>query len=110
MGDVDDAHATMECPTRPSSGQPCYYVPPQYIFTGESPKPGDNYREALLQVVEKKIAGEEIEVIPEPEQSKVVDLMEALKASVEATKTTKPAAPSKRAAASGARRKKAAAG
>jgi len=70
----------------------------------------DNYREALLQVVEKKIAGEEIEVIPEPEQSKVVDLMEALKASVEATKTKKPAAPSRRAAASGARRKKAAAG
>ena len=27
----------------------------------------DNYREALLQVVEKKIAGEEIEVIPEAE-------------------------------------------
>jgi DNA end-binding protein Ku len=70
----------------------------------------DNYREALLQVVEKKIAGEEIEVIPEPEQSKVVDLMEALKASVEATKAKKPAAPSKRAAASSARRKKAAAG
>jgi DNA end-binding protein Ku len=71
----------------------------------------DNYREALLQVVEKKVAGEEIEVIPEAEAPKVVDLMEALKASVAATKTAakKPAA--KRAsAASTTRRKKAAAG
>jgi DNA end-binding protein Ku len=46
----------------------------------------DDYREALLGIVEKKIAGEEIEVVPEPEPTKVVDLMEALKASVEATK------------------------
>jgi DNA end-binding protein Ku len=71
----------------------------------------DNYREALLQVVEKKIAGEEIEMIPEAEAPKVVDLMEALKASVAATKTKKPAAPKRAAAAaSGTRRKKAAAG
>jgi DNA end-binding protein Ku len=55
----------------------------------------DDYREALLQIVEKKIAGEEIEVMPEAEPTKVVDLMEALKASVEATKT-KTAAPSKK--------------
>ena len=67
----------------------------------------DGYREALLQVVEKKVAGEEIEVIPEAEPSKVVDLMEALKASVEKTTTKKPAA--KRASSSGTRRKKAAA-
>jgi DNA end-binding protein Ku len=67
----------------------------------------DDYREGLLQVVEKKVAGEEIEVIPEAEPSKVVDLMEALKASVQATTTKKPAA--KRAASSGTRRKKAAA-
>jgi len=69
----------------------------------------DGYREALLQVVEKKVAGEDIEVIPEAEPSKVVDLMEALKASVAATKTPakKPAA--KSAASSGTRRKKAAA-
>jgi DNA end-binding protein Ku len=69
----------------------------------------DNYREALLQVVEKKIAGEEIEVIPEAEAPKVVDLMEALKASVAATKTKKPAAPKRASAASSTRRKKAAA-
>jgi len=46
----------------------------------------DEYREALLRIVEAKIAGEEIEVIePEP-TAKVVDLMEALKASVAAAK------------------------
>ncbi|MGH2572477.1 MAG: Ku protein [Actinomycetota bacterium] len=64
----------------------------------------DEYREALLGIVEKKIAGEEIEVVPEAEPTKVVDLMEALKASVEATKK-KAAAPKKAAG-----RKKAAAG
>jgi DNA end-binding protein Ku len=63
----------------------------------------DEYREALLGIVEKKIAGEEIEVVPEPEPTKVVDLMEALKASVEQTK--KKAAP-KKAAASGQRRRR----
>jgi DNA end-binding protein Ku len=49
----------------------------------------DEYRNALLEMVEKKVAGEEIEVIEAPEPTKVVDLMEALKASVEAAK--KPA-------------------
>ncbi|HEY1332443.1 MAG TPA: Ku protein [Actinomycetota bacterium] len=74
----------------------------------------DQYREALLGIVEKKVAGEEIEVLPEAEPTKVVDLMEALKASVEATKQ-KAAAPKKTATrtaksrtATAARRKKAA--
>jgi hypothetical protein len=31
------------------SGQPCYYVPPQYIFNGNAPKPGENYRVALAR-------------------------------------------------------------
>ena len=46
----------------------------------------DDYREALMEIVEKKVAGEEIEVIEAPEPAKVTDLMEALKQSVEATK------------------------
>jgi DNA end-binding protein Ku len=47
----------------------------------------DEYREALVEMVEKKVAGEEVEVIPEPEKApEVVDLMDALKQSVEATK------------------------
>ena len=46
----------------------------------------DAYREALLSIVEAKAEGKEVEAAPEPEPTKVVDLMEALKASVEATK------------------------
>ncbi len=46
----------------------------------------DDYRDALLDVIEKKAAGEEIEVVEEVEETRVVDLMEALKASVEQTK------------------------
>jgi len=46
----------------------------------------DEYREAMLQIVEAKLNGQEIEVVaPEP-TAKVVDLMEALKASVAAAK------------------------
>ena len=63
----------------------------------------DEYREALLEMVEKKVAGEEIEYIEAPEPTKVVDLMEALKASVEAAK--KPAAPAKRATAKSSAKK-----
>jgi len=51
----------------------------------------DEYREGLLQIVEAKLHGQEIEVVaPEP-TAKVVDLMEALKASVAAAKTQEPA-------------------
>ena len=46
----------------------------------------DEYREALLQIVEAKINGEEIEVVEAEPTAKVVDLMEALKASVAAAK------------------------
>jgi DNA end-binding protein Ku len=68
----------------------------------------DEYREALLGIIEKKVSGEEIEVIPEAEPTKVVDLMEALKASVAATK--KEAASAAKSKKSTARQKKAAAG
>ncbi len=67
----------------------------------------DEYREALLEIIEKKAAGEEVEAPPEPEPTKVVDLMEALKASVEATKR-KAAASRKKAASAGRGRKRAA--
>jgi DNA end-binding protein Ku len=46
----------------------------------------DEYREALLKIVEAKIHGEEIEVVEAQPTAKVVDLMEALKASVAAAK------------------------
>ena len=46
----------------------------------------DEYREALLTIVEAKMNGEEIEVVEAEPTAKVVDLMEALKASVAAAK------------------------
>ena len=57
----------------------------------------DEYREKLEEVVEKKIEGQEITVAeaPEEEPTKVVDLMEALKASVEEAKKRKPPAKKK---------------
>jgi DNA end-binding protein Ku len=65
----------------------------------------DEYRAALEDLVQKKIQGEEITYTEEAEPSKVVDLMEALKASVEAAKAGKPASEGK--TTSGRRRKKA---
>ena len=55
----------------------------------------DEYREALLEIVEKKAAGEQIEAVEAAPVSKVVDLMDALKASVEAVKK-EPAAQEKK--------------
>jgi DNA end-binding protein Ku len=52
----------------------------------------DGYREALLEIVEKKVAGEPIEAPEEAPPARVVDLMAALKASVDAAKKKTPAA------------------
>ena len=46
----------------------------------------DAYRAALLEIVEAKLNGQEIEVVEQEPTAKVVDLMEALKASVAAAK------------------------
>jgi DNA end-binding protein Ku len=51
----------------------------------------DAYRAALEDLIAKKVQGEEITYVEEAEPSKVVDLMEALRASVEAAKSSKPA-------------------
>jgi DNA end-binding protein Ku len=59
----------------------------------------DEYRVALEALVEQKVEGQEISLAPAPEEEeppKVVDLMEALKASVEEAKKKKPAAGSKK--------------
>jgi DNA end-binding protein Ku len=51
----------------------------------------DNHKEALMKVVEAKVQGQETVTAPEPETApRVMDLMEALKASVEAAKKSKP--------------------
>ena len=59
----------------------------------------DAYREALLEIVEAKLNGQEIEVVEAEPAAKVVDLMEALKASVAAAKKEDEPAPRKKAAA-----------
>src|SRR6266545_47098 len=51
----------------------------------------DDFRAALEDLIAKKVQGEEITYVEEAEPSKVVDLMEALRASVEAAKSSKPA-------------------
>ncbi len=51
----------------------------------------DEYREAVMRVVQAKIEGEEIEAPPTPQPAKVMDLMEALRASVEAAKKSRTA-------------------
>lgn len=56
----------------------------------------DAYREALLEIVEKKAAGEPIEAPSEEAPARVVDLMEALKASVAAAKEKTPSRSAKR--------------
>ena len=72
-------------------------------------KYADEYREALLKLIEKKVAGEEIEYVAPPEEApKVVDLMDALRASVEATKKEKAAEKPARKKAAASKRKRAA--
>jgi DNA end-binding protein Ku len=58
----------------------------------------DEYREHLQALVEQKVEGQEITVVAEPEEepTKVVDLMEALKASVAEAKKKSPAKSTKK--------------
>jgi DNA end-binding protein Ku len=79
-------------------------------------KPGeykDSYRDALMEIINAKLQGSQIIEAPAPPKGKVVDLMSALKASVEAAKSGRKAPAPKRAAvrdAGTARRRKVAAG
>jgi DNA end-binding protein Ku len=50
----------------------------------------DEYREALMDIVERKVAGEPIEAPAAAAPARVVDLMDALKASVDAAKRKTP--------------------
>lgn len=53
----------------------------------------DEYREALMGLIEAKAHGEQVRQQPEAPQAEVIDLFEALKRSIDAAKTTKtPAA------------------
>jgi DNA end-binding protein Ku len=52
----------------------------------------DEYRGALLEMIEAKANGKEVVALPEAPLPKTVDLMAALKASLEAAKKAKPPA------------------
>lgn len=58
----------------------------------------NEYRNALTEMIQAKIAGEAVEAPARPETAKVVDLMSALKASIELAKEERSGAKSPRAA------------
>jgi len=62
-------------------------------FDPESYK--DSYREALLQMIEAKLEGKEIHEAPQAKESNVIDLMDALQASMESIKASKLEKPAK---------------
>jgi DNA end-binding protein Ku len=69
----------------------------------------DEYRERVLELIEKKAAGETITIeAPEPERKEVPDLMAALEASIAASKSP-PKKPSRSSNGSGSSKKKKAA-
>ncbi|SFK71075.1 DNA end-binding protein Ku [Paenibacillus sp. 1_12] len=53
----------------------------------EPEKYKDDYRAALMDAIQHKIAGEEVKIAPEQQRTNVIDLMSALQASLEAVKT-----------------------
>ena len=52
----------------------------------------DHYREALEQLIEAKLEGREVVTAPAAKETKVIDLADALRKSVEAAKKGKPKA------------------
>ena len=53
----------------------------------------NTYREDLMQIIQTKIAGGEVTETQPRETGKIIDLMEALRASIAATEKTNPASP-----------------
>jgi DNA end-binding protein Ku len=59
----------------------------------EPPKYEDEYRKKVLELIEQKVAGQEIVAAPaQPARAQIIDLMEALKASLAAKQAAAPAA------------------
>jgi len=52
----------------------------------EPEKYKDEYRGRLMEAIEHKVAGEEVQTAPEVQKTSVIDLMAALQASLDATK------------------------
>ncbi|MCA0987767.1 Ku protein [Guptibacillus algicola] len=55
----------------------------------------DERREAIMALIQSKISGDDIKVVKEKPKKNVVDLMDALQASLEPTGTTEPSKPKK---------------
>lgn len=53
----------------------------------------DDYRERVMELIQAKIAGQDVEVAPEPRRTNVVDLMAALQASLQAVQGPPAATP-----------------
>jgi DNA end-binding protein Ku len=70
----------------------------------------DDYRQALMQLIEAKLEGQELAEVATPMPANVTDLMSALKASVEAQKKKRSESEAEEEAAPRRRRAKAAAG
>lgn len=51
----------------------------------------NNYRQALMEIIQAKIAGGQVAQAPEEQTGKIIDLMEALRASITATEKETPA-------------------
>jgi DNA end-binding protein Ku len=59
----------------------------------EPTKYEDEYRTKVLELIEQKVAGQEIVAAPaQPARAQIIDLMEALKASLAAKQAAAPAA------------------
>ena len=80
------------------------------VDTFDAGKFQDEFRARVLQAVEEKVAGHEITTSPEAPRAKVIDLFEALKASVEESQVSRKGKlkPPKKATAKKTRKKKAA--
>jgi len=61
----------------------------------DAAKYDDNYRQRLLELIERKVAGQEVVTLPaQPPRAQIIDLMEALKASLSAKQARPPKAAS----------------
>ena len=58
----------------------------------------DDYRQELLEAIERKVAGKEVQTVPQKRDDNVLDLMSALQASLESVKTKDKDQPSRKTA------------
>jgi DNA end-binding protein Ku len=86
-GDIDDLPGAKELKVSDREVKMAQQLIDSLSSEFEPEKYRDEYREKVLELIERKAAGEEIAVQPEaPEPKKVPDLMAALEASLAAVK------------------------